>query len=37
MPDCNQCGETLEWGQEYQLDTGDDHDCLCRECHFDGL
>jgi len=19
MPDCNQCGETLEWGQEYLL------------------
>lgn len=25
----------MEWGEEYQLDTPDDHDCLCPECHHD--
>lgn len=36
MPTCNQCETEMEWGMEYQLDTPDDHDCLCPECYSKG-
>lgn len=30
---CNECGAQMEWGEEYQLAYGSDHDCHCRECY----
>lgn len=32
MPTCNDCGEEMDWGMEYQLDHGTDHVCVCPDC-----
>jgi len=30
---CNGCGTGLSWGDEYQLDEGDDFDAVCPDCY----
>lgn len=30
---CNDCGTGLRWGDEYQLDEGDDTDAVCPDCY----
>lgn len=33
--ECNDCGTGLNWGQEYQLEEGDDYNAVCSECRHD--